>query len=63
MELKIEINLDNAAFEDAPHTETRRMLARVAEDICDAQAWHLGAIEAGSIRDIDGNTVGTWKVE
>ena len=62
MKLSITISLDNAAFADDPHGETRRMLARVAETICDYQAWHYGANEFGLIQDANGNSVGQWAI-
>jgi hypothetical protein len=62
VKLTININLDNAAFADDPHAETREMLRRTAEDICDYQAWHYGGIDRGDIRDANGNTVGTWAI-
>jgi len=63
MKLKIEISLDNAAFADAPHTETRTMLSDVAEAVCDAQAWHYGGIDSGSVMDSNGQKVGTWAID
>jgi hypothetical protein len=48
-ELLIRINLDNAAFENGPKTEIRRILKNVSDN--------LGNHEK-KLKDINGNTVG-----
>jgi len=51
MTLKIRFETDNAAFEDT--TEIGRILREVAAQFDEGRA-------SGSIRDINGNTVGTY---
>ena len=53
--IEIEYNIDNAAFNETPLPETRRIFA----DICDMIANGHGE---GRIKDINGNTVGSWKI-
>jgi hypothetical protein len=59
MKLKITIEMDNAAFEDAPATEAARILRGLANDIED------GVIVGDNYRlgDINGNKVGAATVE
>ena len=61
MKLKIEITMDNAAFEDGEGNgaESARILERLAKEIND-YTLHPGP--GGDLRDINGNKVGTWKV-
>ena len=56
--LTMEINMDNAAFEDCNGTEVARMLRDMAQtmDGCDLLREH------GLLFDINGNKVGFWKV-
>lgn len=52
--MKIEFNTDNDAFtEDKPHE-----CIRILQDICRRVA--LGDTQ-GTIRDINGNVIGSWK--
>ena len=53
MKLRIEIDMDNAAFEDA--REVHRILSFIALDAVDAARQ--------KIRDENGNTVGFWIIE
>lgn len=55
MTFELNINLDNAAFEENPE-ELENILARIAGRI-DVRAPGLG-----SILDSNGNTVGEWRV-
>ena len=55
MNLKININLDNAAFED--EGEISRILRKLADKIS-----YDGSIDSGKIIDINGNSVGTWEI-
>lgn len=57
MNIKITINCDNAAFEDAPATEIGRILRNLASDIEDGD--HL---EGCRLADSNGNTVGTFDI-
>lgn len=56
MKATIIIRMDNAAFEEEPATEISRILRDLAE-----------RVELGSgyenLRDINGNTVGTFRIE
>jgi hypothetical protein len=56
MKLKIEIDMDNSAFEDNPN-ELSEILADLAGSL------KYRKFNDGSIRDSNGNTVGSWSVE
>ena len=57
MKFTLEINCDNAAFEDFPEQEISRILTEAAMIVEVG-----GSIVPGSIlRDINGNTVGSFK--
>lgn len=56
MNFTLSFTMDNAAFEDEPATESARILRDIAEKV---EAGHGG----GKIRDINGNSIGTWSVE
>jgi len=60
MKLTIEINLDNAAFEDDP-SETARILRHIAT-VVDGGLDEYAPGDRGKIGDINGNAVGFWKV-
>ncbi len=55
MDLKLIINMDNAAFDDEPATETARLLERVAQQVRDGR-------ESAPVMDINGNNVGYWEI-
>lgn len=57
MQYVITINLDNEAFEDG-HTEIRRILTELAEEVCP----EYGPITM-AIKDINGNTVGRAEIK
>lgn len=59
MRFVLEINLDNAAFEVRPRDEMVRILVVVAGQLPETPT--VG--DSGRSRDINGNTVGFWKVE
>ena len=59
MEVKITINCDNAAFEDAPEQELGRLLMELAQAI---QVEPMDYLDGRKIRDINGNTVGSLEV-
>ena len=59
VKLKIEIEMDNAAFEDGNGYEVARILNQLREDI-DTPDLYEG--DGGTLRDINGNKVGFWKV-
>lgn len=55
--LTIRLNLENAAFDDAPMTEAARILRELADDL------ERGEITAGTrLRDSNGNTVGDCRL-
>jgi hypothetical protein len=60
VELNIKINLDNAAFEN--RFEVARCLSQVAVEILDTPGAAL-ASGSGSIRDVNGNSVGQWDID
>jgi hypothetical protein len=57
MKLTIELDLDNAAFEDAPMTEAARILRRLATTL-----ESYGPEHDSRLLDRNGNTVGYAKV-
>ena len=59
MKLKIEIQMDNAAFEDGAGIEAARILKALAEDFQDRD---LLPGEMFRLRDVNGNKVGEAKV-
>ncbi len=56
MKAKIEIEMSNAAFEEAPASELARILRELANRV------EGDGDELGLIRDINGNTVGKFEV-
>ena len=56
MKFTMEVNMDNAAFEDSPENELARILSVAAEQV---KASYMGR----ACQDINGNTVGQWNVE
>lgn len=62
MKFTLTINMDNAAFGDWPAPELRRILRNAADQVhVDPHDTRVGANE-GSLRDINGNTVGRWEI-
>jgi hypothetical protein len=59
MKLKIEITMDNAAFEDGGTDEAKRAVWAALEQL--RGQWAAAPVEA-SVLDINGNEVGTAKV-
>lgn len=59
MKIKIEISMDNAAFED-DHGELARILRRLADRV-DGTPRTEG--DGEYLRDVNGNRVGHWEVE
>lgn len=55
---KLEISTTNDAYcgDDARRAEVARNLGEVASNI-------LAGLDAGIVKDINGNTVGSWKLE
>ncbi len=64
MKFKLEIEMDNAAFEDG-HDELGQILSDVSVTI--HRQFFAEAIDpihgdAGNVRDSNGNTVGRWEI-
>lgn len=57
MKLKIEMNIDNEAFQDDWHgsSEIGRILTKVVQDIANGET-------SGVCRDWNGNAVGRWGI-
>ncbi len=55
MTFKMEVDMDNAAFEERPASELGRLLRQAARKI------EQGA-DGGKLMDINGNSVGRWEV-
>jgi len=58
---RIEIETTNAAFEDAPEDEITRILRDLADYIAQWSLQSGRQVYQGVLRDINGNTVGTWQ--
>ena len=54
---KLTINTDNAAFDDDMEAELARILTDIAQALRDYGPW-----AGGTIRDINGNPVGTYTI-
>lgn len=61
MKLTITIQMDNAAFEDAPACELGRILGGLVDDLKNGQELQKAG-DVVSLRDINGNTVGKARV-
>ena len=57
MKYIIEVTMDNAAFTERPEYELGRILEYIAECLV------TGGIYEGSLRDVNGNTVGQARLE
>lgn len=61
MKAIIEIDMDNAAFEDCANQELQRILEGVVEGLDEfGETFYQSK---GILRDTNGNTVGTFRVE
>jgi hypothetical protein len=56
MKCKINIEMDNTAFDEYPEVELNRILKKLAHDL------DVEGLLNHSLRDINGNTVGTIKI-
>lgn len=56
MEFTMKINMDNAAFDRGDGRELARLLREAATRLAD-----VGESD-GTLRDINGNTVGSWEI-
>lgn len=61
MELRITINMDNAAFGYDASTEVSGILHRLAEKT-EMDYWDLAPGDTCKLIDTNGNTVGEWEV-
>lgn len=59
--LTLEIECDNAAFDDHPSDEIARILRGVADDFAGYGRPGRREIRTGSLRDINGNRVGRFE--
>lgn len=57
MKIKIEINCDNAAFDESLSIETISILSKLAEKLT-----HTNIFDVAILRDSNGNAVGTFEV-
>ena len=60
MKARITINMDNAAFDEFPHEELSRILAKLARDI--GEYGMNPSLRGMTLHDINGNTVGEIKI-
>ena len=58
MEFTLKINMDNAAFDRGEGRELARLLRAVAKRVDETGAGE----NDGTIRDINGNKVGSWEI-
>jgi hypothetical protein len=54
---RLEFETDNNAFVEGAHDEIARILTAVGADIANGASLEYG----GTIRDVNGNTVGMWQ--
>lgn len=54
----LQINMDNDAFAEYPITELVECVKEVAESI----SFNNSLDQHGSIKDINGNTIGKWEI-
>jgi len=60
MKFTLEVNLDNAAFEEAPgNGELARILEWVADEL---KAMPRRTRVESLVHDLNGNTVGSWRI-
>ena len=61
MNFKIEINMDNAAFDDTNAAyQLETILNRIVKDI--SALYELTTVLGGVCKDSNGNTVGKWSI-
>jgi hypothetical protein len=62
----LKIETSNAAFADDPCGEVARILRELALDLevglLNEERLEAGLLDEGSVRDLNGNKVGTWRV-
>ena len=62
MDITIKINCDNAAFEESASAEVSRILSEVADKLAGAD-FNESFDRKLTLRDYNGNKVGTFEVE
>lgn len=60
MKFILEINLDNAAFDDGKTAEVSRILKNLSNF---RQFGKLAPGDGGKLMDVNGNSVGEWSIE
>lgn len=55
--MKIKFTTDNAAFEENREEECARILRAIADKLTSGQF-----MDSNIVRDINGNTIGTWSI-
>lgn len=61
MKFQREFDCDNAAFEDNTAPEIARILIHVARQVYRGEIPDAPAMS--TIRDVNGNTIGSWRIE
>lgn len=56
MEFKLHFNMDNASFNDSPEYGINSILTETCHKVIEGET-------EGIIKDINGNTIGRWKIE
>ena len=56
MDFTLNINMDNAAFDECPEIELARILQKITQEII------TGLTYNNKIKDINGNTVGNFEI-
>lgn len=53
--IEVEYDIDNAAFDETPLPETKRIFGEIVDLIASGH-------DGGSIQDKNGNTIGSWRI-
>ena len=62
MKFSFELNTDNAAFSDHPVSEIHRVFTEIQQQLTHQRMIGVESL-GGTIRDVNGNTVGKWSWE
>lgn len=60
MEFTLTIDLDGAAFAEGEREELSRLLSKVSTMVADPS--RSDDLVGGTVRDINGNTIGSWAI-
>ena len=63
MKLRIEIDCDNAAFDNALAAQVSLLLAEIVGKLHQAPPSAVAAAKYQNLKDINGNIVGTWRLK